>query len=498
MEQFKYANKKEQIKKINQYMSISMMLFEALIMLVVTISVIQGNRSLIYGIGLATIMVVTSITCIVMVKRNPGTKKMKYVAFVGLLLVTLMISWAYNDYYMRFMTAVPFLGIVFYFDKKYSALCANGIALPSIGIFVYRAFVANNYTNDDMLAQLGATIVVAVVMYVLLYLTKVGTRFNDDSIGMIRAESKKQQAMMEDVMEIATQVRNGTEQAMDLVDNLKVSSESVKQSVGDISTSTAVTAENMQEQNTMTQSIQENIETTVERAERMVQVAQESSELNRMNAEKMKELKSHADVLADTNHKVAQSMKMLQENVGEVRNITNTIFAISSQTNLLALNASIEAARAGEAGRGFAVVADEIRELSEKTRRETENIANILDKLTTNADQTAEAVDKTVEVSEVQDVMIKEVAEHVDALSENVNNLVEDIARIDSMLGSLSEANGRIVKNIVQISATTQEVTAAVQESAAITESNFEDASNAQEILSGVIEVSHRMDKYMN
>ena len=497
MEQFKYANKKEQIKKINKYMSISMMLFEALIMLVVTISVIQGNRSLIYGIGLATIMVVTAVTCIVMVKRNPGTKKMKYVAFVGLLLVTLMISWAYNDYYMRFMTAVPFLGIVFYFDKKYSALCANGIALPSIGIFLYRAFVANNY-DGDMLAQLGATIVVAVVMYVLLYLTKVGTRFNDDSIGMIRAESKKQQAMMEDVMEIAAQVRNGTEQAMDLVDNLKVSSESVKQSVGDISTSTAVTAENMQEQNTMTQSIQENIDTTVERAERMVQVAQESSELNRMNAEKMKELKSHADVLADTNHKVAQSMKMLQENVGEVRNITNTIFAISSQTNLLALNASIEAARAGEAGRGFAVVADEIRELSEKTRRETENIANILDKLTTNADQTAEAVDKTVEVSEVQDVMIKEVAEHVDALSENVSNLVEDIARIDSMLGSLSEANGHIVENIVQISATTQEVTAAVQESAAITESNFEDASNAQEILSGVIEVSHRMDKYMN
>lgn len=498
MEQFKYANKKEQIKKINKYMSTSMILFDALIMLVVTISVIQGNRTLGYGVTLGVIMAITILTCVVMVRRNQGTKKMKYVAFIGLLLVTLMISFAYNDYYMRFMTTVPFLGIVFYFDKKFSALCANGIALPSIGVFLYRAFVANSYTNDDMLAQLGATIVVTVVMYVLLYLTNVGTRFNDDSIGMIREESKKQEAMMEDVMEIAAQVRTGTEQAMNLVDNLKLSSESVKQSVGDISDSTAVTAENMQEQNTMTQSIQENIETTVERAERMVQVAQESSELNRLNAEKMKELKVHADVLADTNHKVAESMKMLQENVGEVRDITKTIFAISSQTNLLALNASIEAARAGEAGRGFAVVADEIRELSEKTRRETENIANILDKLTTNADQTAEAVEKTVEVTDVQDTMIKEIADQVDVLSENVNNLVGDIAQIDAMLESLSEANGRIVENIVQISATTEEVTAAVQESAAITESNFEDALNTQEILKGVLEVSHRMDKYMN
>lgn len=281
-------------------------------------------------------------------------------------------------------------------------------------------------------------------------------------------------------------------------DNLKLSSESVKQSVGDISSSTVVTAENMQEQNTMTQSIQQNIEETAERAERMVRVAQESSELNQLNADKMRELKKHADILAQTNHQVAQSMKMLQENVGDVREITKTIFAISSQTNLLALNASIEAARAGEAGRGFAVVADEIRELSEKTRRETENIANILDKLTTNADQTAEAVEKTVEVTDVQDIMIKEVADQVDSLSTNVAGLVGDISKIDKMIESLSEANSRIVENIIQISATTEEVTAAVQECAAITESNYEDAVNTKDILNGVIEASHRMNKYMN
>ena len=165
----------------------------------------------------------------------------------------------------------------------------------------------------------------------------------------------------------------------------------------------------------MTQSIQENIENTVEHSERMVRVAKESGELNRRNAEKMEELKKHADILAETNKQVAELMQQLQENVGDVRTITQTIFAISNQTNLLALNASIEAARAGEAGRGFAVVADEIGALSEKTRRETESIAGILDKLTTNADQTAAAVEKTLNVSEAQDIMIKEVAEQVDA-----------------------------------------------------------------------------------
>ena len=498
MEPFAYANKSEQIKKINKYMSTSMIIFDALIMLVVVISVIQGNRTLGYACMLGFVMLATIITCLVMVARNPGSRKMKYVAFVGLFLIMFFISFAYNDYYMRFMTVVPFLGSVFYFNKRYSMLCANGIAIPSVLIFLYRAFVLNNYTNDDMLAQLGATIVVTVVMYVLLYLTNVGTSFNDDSIGKLTVESEKQQVMVTEVMEIAGEIRKGTEAAMNLVDNLKLSSESVKQSVGDISNSTAITAENMQEQNTMTQSIQDNIESTVERAERMVLVAQDSSVLNRANADKMKELKNHADILANTNQQVAQSMKLLQENVGDVREITKTIFAISSQTNLLALNASIEAARAGEAGRGFAVVADEIRELSERTRRETENIASILDKLTSNADQTADAVEKTVEVTEVQDEMIKDVAEKVDEVSRNVEGLVEDISEIDKMLENLSEANGRIVENIVQISATTEEVTASVQESAAITESNYEDAVNAQEILSGVMDASYRMDKYMN
>ena len=229
-----------------------------------------------------------------------------------------------------------------------------------------------------------------------------------------------------------------------------------------------------------------------------MRVAKESGELNRANAEKMNELKKQADELAQTNHQVAKLMEQLQENVGEVRNITKTIFSISNQTNLLALNASIEAARAGEAGRGFAVVAGEIGDLSEKTRRETENIAGILDKLTTNADQTAEAVEKTLSVSEAQDGMIKEVAEHVDELSSNVSDLVGDISKVGRMIEKLSEANAHIVENIVQISATTEEVTAATQECAAIAENNYEDAVNTQDILIGVIEASQRMNKYIS
>ena len=247
----------------------------------------------------------------------------------------------------------------------------------------------------------------------------------------------------------------------------------------------------------MTQNIQSNIEATVARSEHMVEVAKQSSALNKNNADKMKELKEHADILAETNHHVAETMKALQANVGEVKNITDTIFSISSQTNLLALNASIEAARAGETGRGFAVVADEIRELSEKTRVETENIAQILDKLNRNANETAKAVEKSVTVSDVQDEMISDVAVKVDELSNNVDVLVSDISEIDKMIESLSEANSHIVENIMQLSATTEEVTALSQQSAELSENNHDEAIKTHELLVDIIDTSHRIDKYI-
>ena len=68
---------------------------------------------------------------------------------------------------------------------------------------------------------------------------------------------------------------------------------------------------------------------------------------------------------------------------------------------------------------------------------------------------------------------------------------------IDAMLESLASANNQIVDNIVQLSATTEEVTAAAQQSTEITERNYADSVEAQKLLHGVLEVSHEMDKYL-
>jgi methyl-accepting chemotaxis protein len=71
----------------------------------------------------------------------------------------------------------------------------------------------------------------------------------------------------------------------------------------------------------------------------------------------------------------------LEESLRRVASTTALVKGIAGQTRLLALNATIEAARAGELGLGFTVVADEVKELATTTTRSTEQIAETIQEL---------------------------------------------------------------------------------------------------------------------
>ena len=494
---FKFADRKEQTKRINKYLCISSSALNMVAFAIVYVSYMRGYRSVAYTFGLLAIMVLTSLGGVSIYRKNEESNVLRWFMFIGLFIINALLIYGFNSYYMRVMEIIPIMCCVLCYDMKFATISSIALSLENFVITLFRQFVITNYEGEQFMDNLTISIVIMVMMYVLWYMTKVAKQFNDDSLGKAQHESEIQKSMMEDVIEIAEKVRTGTAGAMEIVSELRNSSEVVNHSANDISAVTLHTAENIEMQTVMTQDIQNNLEKTVEKADNMVRLAKRSNELNEENAKCMGQLKEEANVLAETNVMVSESMIQLQKNVEDVKAITQTIFSISSQTNLLALNASIESARAGEAGRGFAVVADEIRALSEKTRVETQNISNILQSLEHYVNETATAVECTVEVGSRQEAMIAEVAEQFAQMNENVNELVADIHEVETMLGELEHANTEIVNSIILLSATTQEVTASAQQSADMTEQNYKTSEDAHAILDGVMKVSHQMDKYL-
>lgn len=495
---YRYAKTEEQVRNINRFLSISTAILNLISFVIVFVSYMRGFRTELYTFGLLAIMIITSIGGFVIYKKNKDSVFLRYFMLIGLLIIMALLIYGFNSYYMRVLSIVPLMGCVLFFDTKFAKISAIFVTVENFAITLFREFVLHDYKNEQFMDNITIAVVIMVAMFVLWYVTSVGKKFNSDSIDKAKYEANLQQEMMSDVLHIAEEVRTGTANAMGLMNALQKSSEIVSSSVGDISASTSLTAENIENQNVMTHNIQSNLEQTVERAENMVRVANHTSELNVASLNRMEQLSQESKVLAQTNEVVSSSMGQLQQNVNNVKEITKTIFDISSQTNLLALNASIESARAGEAGRGFAVVADEIRALSERTRQETENITQILNALEENANETAKAVARSLEVGTVQEEMIAEVAGQFEEMNANVKELTMDVDEIGRMLENLSQANTEIVAHITQLSATTQEVTASAQQSSELTEENYRNSKEARDILDSILEVSHKMDKYIS
>ena len=84
---------------------------------------------------------------------------------------------------------------------------------------------------------------------------------------------------------------------------------------------------------------------------------------------------------------IEQQLRLLNDSLGGVKQVSGDIQSVARQTNLLALNATIEAARAGDAGKGFAVVAGEVKLLASQTAEAAGVIDTTISEVSRNVHQ---------------------------------------------------------------------------------------------------------------
>jgi len=315
------------------------------------------------------------------------------------------------------------------------------------------------------------TFAVFVMLFIIERLSKM---FNDHALGAVEEQSEIQ-------MQIMKVIKEETNSSTEMVNSLYSASGSIAQSMQDISESTEKMAENITEQNRMTQNIQIAISNTQGFSSEMVSVARVSNEEIRTNQDMMEKLMEQSEQIAGNNAVVTGAMEQLQDKVDKVASIANMILKISNQTTILAINASVESSRAGAAGKGFSVIAEQIRQLAEESKRSTESISNIVEELNENAKTVVNAVGVSLKAADSQNQMIRTAADAFDELSGNMNVLIRNTQEIDERIENLSTANNQIVDNITQLSALSEDVSASAEETNHLTELNVNYARRTRE-----------------
>lgn len=137
-------------------------------------------------------------------------------------------------------------------------------------------------------------------------------------------------------------------------------------------------------------------------------------------------------------HKLAQDTQ-------NVNQILDVITSIAEQTNLLALNAAIEAARAGEQGRGFAVVADEVRELASRTSKSTTEIRELLNELTNAASASVESMESASAQAERNEEYAMQTGESVKVIASHINT----IHHLNTQVATATEEQTAVASTVV-------------------------------------------------
>lgn len=368
---------------------------------------------------------------------------------------------------------IPFL-LVFVF-----ALDRNAMYIPIISFGVTNLIrIIETVSSAEMVDLVIEScsiefIITILVIVVCLRGLKLITGFIDATIREVGVASEKNENTAKVIVDASKKLNEHADVMYDSLKQILEYTNSMNVSMEQIVTGTSETASAIVNQTIQTKEIQDVIESTHQSTEKIVSITDGTRDALKEGTKAINNLFNQVDVSISECKEMQSASNELYRKIDEVKGITDIILGISGQTNLLALNASIEAARAGEFGKGFAVVADEIRNLSEQTRCETENITNLIEELAINAREVSKKVEASVVSSNKENEYANFASDKFNEITVTIEELSKEVDGISDKVKKLSEANDQIVDNVNTLSATSEEISACTQEAGSISERNL-------------------------
>lgn len=381
------------------------------------------------------------------------------------------------------------IGLTLLGVDAYSLTCLNGMQKTLQANKNYLEYLENNYW------LIGFFILFFVICSIHVF--AFSTYFYNAKEHLIVKEKDMIDNMNKEIMNISGTLCRKINDTDKIISELDDSSTNVLVVLEEIVKGNVVNATSVEKQTEMTANITDMLGSAMEATNRVSNSSKKSIQGVKKGMDSFQLLKGKSNEIVNANKDVIETINHFVANARKVKKITKGIADISDQTNLLSLNASIESARAGEAGKGFAVVADEIRNLAEQTSSLTEEIDKLVIELEKNAIVTQKVVNNVVNSIDDENETIDLAMQEFMEMERNMNVLDNDVADILDKNKSIVEFNDEIVRHIMQLSASSQEVTASAEEAVSINKENKKRATETKEVMGDMLDIVIKLDKYI-
>lgn len=362
--------------------------------------------------------------------------------------------------------------VVVYHDKKFTTVALTAVFVVNTVLFLARLKMG----TSSLMVVLTQIVINILFVLTYAYTNRLQRIFATEDEKEIQIGQQEQEHQMMQLLETSEAVKETVSTSKESAVRLRNQMQQSAMSTQEIASSTLQTAESIQEQTQLTTEIQQLIREINVVSETVQDFVQASVTASNQGQVYMNELQESTNTIVKESRELSDEMQYLSEEIVNMKGITETISSISSSTNLLALNASIEAARAGEAGKGFAVVADETKESTENIEQVLENFIGKIEDMVKTVTHTAETVQQNSEIMEKANTSFENIASDLMRTNEEVQTLHNDCV-------NLQDNNAKIVDQISNLSATTEEVSAQAENSENLQNICLEESRKITEIL---------------